>query len=160
MLSISIASDFIVSVVGWWFALYTLGDAVVTWWQLAFFFRDVLQTITRFIYTTVVYYTEKASVNWSPVAPCSVYLGYMLPWGVDKVPVCTGEPAMRWKMKGPQTWIHRVLNLGLSGLKSSVLPLDQEHRSPGNEDWPYKHYHILPRSSGVPHSRTHTIYPG
>ncbi len=41
----------------------------------------------------------------------------------------TGRRAMRRRMKGPQTWIHRVSNPGPSGLKSSVLPLDQAHRA-------------------------------
>ncbi len=34
---------------------------------------------------------------------------------------------MRGRIQGPQTWIHRVSNPGPSGLKSSVLPLDQAH---------------------------------
>ncbi len=39
-------------------------------------------------------------------------------------------------MKGPQTWIHRVSNPGPSGLKSSVLPLDQAHRArPPKQAW-------------------------
>ncbi len=36
---------------------------------------------------------------------------------------------MRWRMTVPQTWIHRVSNPGPSGLKSSVLPLDQAPRA-------------------------------
>ena len=41
----------------------------------------------------------------------------------------TGRRAKRRRMKVPQTWIHWVSNPGLSGLKSSVLSLDQAHRS-------------------------------
>ncbi len=40
---------------------------------------------------------------------------------------CQGR-AMKWRMTGPQSWIHWVSNPGPSGRKSSVLPLDQAHR--------------------------------
>ena len=37
----------------------------------------------------------------------------------------TGRWAVRWKMKVPQAWIHRLSNPGPSSPKSSVLPINQ-----------------------------------
>ncbi len=39
----------------------------------------------------------------------------------------TGCRVVRPMMKGPQIWIYRVSNQETSGLKSSVLPVDQAH---------------------------------
>ena len=38
-------------------------------------------------------YIEKTIVHWSPVAPCSLYPGCMLRWGVE-VLMCTGVPGV------------------------------------------------------------------
>ena len=50
--------------------------------------------------------------------------------------------AMRWRMKVPQTWLNRVSDPKPSGLKSSVLQLNQTH-----------HPHKLKRRLAIPGSR-------
>ncbi len=49
---------------------------------------------------------------------------------------------MQWRMKVPQSWIHRVSNPGPSGLKSSVLPPHQAHRRWGVDPDDRRGFHL------------------